>query len=600
MLLGVEEEHAGVVPMAVLGPLADTESGFYSGIAVLKRSGYAAVTASDRTSPSRRSQVVPMQRLVRSLLSGFVLASTLVASHVAQADVPPLVPLQGVLLSSEGYPVNAEAGLALTFRIYATETGGAPLHQELQVVPIRDGMFHVYLGDGAALDLDLFEAGDAWVGIAVEGDAELSPRIQVGSVAYAAWAANAASIEWSNIRNRPAGLDDGGTTYTGGPGIRIAAEVVSLSSIGCSAGQSWVWSGTQWECRDAGRLYTGGFGITISPEAEIAVDYDTIVGIVEDEAYTTPAELIDALGTTYERPLDRTCPTGIESIAPNGTVVCAAASSGDISAVLTPPTSGLIGGALSGDVTLGVNFTQVQRRVSGICDPDRFFTGIGESGVPVCAPASVATPAGSRTVQARILNNAACTYGISAINEDGTVVCAAESFGVSYTAGTGITIAGTTISVNTSQLQVRLGYSGATTSIGCPYGISYIEPANGLVYCTPFAVQNRVCGQWQYLRGFNSDGSPICASLGGWFNRRCISFIAQCDDWVDNPFSNSNVCRISHVTPSGDVFGQLGDGYTHYQPNWARSPGTYFPGIRVRGTVDSRDRLLASTTCFEE
>lgn len=539
-------------------------------------------------------------RIWRRLSAACALAASLALTAPASAEVPTILPVQGVLLSDMGYPINADGGLPMSFRIYAAPTGGAPLHQELQVVPVVDGRFLVYLGDAAPFDFDILEAGDAWIGISVDGGPEMTPRIEIGTVAYAAWAANANAVEWSQIRNRPPGLDAGGTTYTAGPGIRIAADVVSLSSVGCAPGTTWVWSGSAWQCQTAGATYTGGFGINIEPGNVIALDAGTVGSIARDEAYDTPAELIAALGSTYQRPLDRTCPSGIAGVTPDGTVTCAAASSGDISAVITPPLSGLTGGALSGDVTLGVNYTIVQRRITGACGPNTYVTSVGENGIPVCAAATVATPAGTRNVQARIVNNAACNYGIRTINEDGTVVCADEAFPINYTAGTGITIAGNVISVNTDALQVRLGYSGASFGGGCPYGISYIEPANGLVYCTPFQVQNKFCGEWQYLRGYDGNGNPVCGSLGGWFNRRCINFIAQCDDNLTNPFTGGNRCRIAHITASGDVFGGIEQFYTHYQPGWARNPGTYFPGIQPRGTVDNSDRLLAASVCFEE
>jgi len=95
------------------------------------------------------------------------------------------LPYQGRLTDSDGNPVNDT--VAATFRLYAAASGGTVLWQEVwSTVEVSEGLFNVLLGSTTPLTQTLFTENDSlWLGISVEADTEMTPRVQVGSVPFA-------------------------------------------------------------------------------------------------------------------------------------------------------------------------------------------------------------------------------------------------------------------------------------------------------------------------------------------------------------------------------------------------------------------------------
>jgi hypothetical protein len=108
------------------------------------------------------------------------------------AEASPGPPLflseQGQLVSHQDIPVYDLVNM--TFRLYATPTGGIPLWQESHAVVPDDGFFHVMLGGSAPLDLGYINGAPLYLGIQVNDDAEMSPREEFASVPYALLANN--------------------------------------------------------------------------------------------------------------------------------------------------------------------------------------------------------------------------------------------------------------------------------------------------------------------------------------------------------------------------------------------------------------------------
>lgn len=97
------------------------------------------------------------------------------------------IPYQGRMTDSSGNPLNGD--YAMTFSFYDTSSGGTALWQEqwdnTNRVTVSDGLFTVMLGTHTPIPQTVFDTSTLWLGIKVESDDEMLPRIQIGSVPYA-------------------------------------------------------------------------------------------------------------------------------------------------------------------------------------------------------------------------------------------------------------------------------------------------------------------------------------------------------------------------------------------------------------------------------
>jgi hypothetical protein len=183
------------------------------------------------------------------LLAG-LLAALLPAAVRAQA--PAYVPVQGFLTDVDGAPVDGDT--TLTFSLYVGDLDEDPVYSEQQVVLVEDGFFTVYLGQVEPLDLALFgDSAPMYLGVAVGDEAEMAPRLALGSVPYAGYAQHAGDartlggmsaddfraagdgVAWADLTDVPAGLEDGDADALGG--LSCAGDQVAKFD---AAGGMWV------------------------------------------------------------------------------------------------------------------------------------------------------------------------------------------------------------------------------------------------------------------------------------------------------------------------------------------------------------------------
>ena len=105
----------------------------------------------------------------------------LALSAIVDAEVPQTLNYQGVLTDSEGSAV-ADGSYSITFRIYGPSPGTLPLWTETNSVTVSKGIFSVTLGESVPLNLPFDE--QYYLGMAIEGETELSPRVPLASSAY--------------------------------------------------------------------------------------------------------------------------------------------------------------------------------------------------------------------------------------------------------------------------------------------------------------------------------------------------------------------------------------------------------------------------------
>jgi hypothetical protein len=111
-----------------------------------------------------------------------VLMLTLSLCASAAAEIPQYLSYQGVLTNASGAAVP-DGRYELTFRLYLTEKNGFPMWSEIDSVTVSKGIFNAILGGSSTLTSLLFDR-PYYLGISVEGGAELEPRTLLTASAY--------------------------------------------------------------------------------------------------------------------------------------------------------------------------------------------------------------------------------------------------------------------------------------------------------------------------------------------------------------------------------------------------------------------------------
>jgi hypothetical protein len=119
-----------------------------------------------------------------SLRTVLALLALALFTSVSLAGTPSVMNYQGRLTDNVGNPLNGNYDL--TFNLYDVAVGGSSLWTETHgSVSVVDGLFNVLLGETNSLTDVEFEGTERYLGIRISPDAELSPRTQITSVAYA-------------------------------------------------------------------------------------------------------------------------------------------------------------------------------------------------------------------------------------------------------------------------------------------------------------------------------------------------------------------------------------------------------------------------------
>ncbi len=128
------------------------------------------------------------------------------AAGVARADTTPFVaqalPQEGRLLDANDQPVNG--AVDMTFRLYHQANGGTAAWSEAQSVQVDNGYYAIRLGDPSVSGVEPITADvlapPTYLAISI-GGAELSPRLELGTVPYAERADLANRIDGGTITN---------------------------------------------------------------------------------------------------------------------------------------------------------------------------------------------------------------------------------------------------------------------------------------------------------------------------------------------------------------------------------------------------------------
>lgn len=273
-----------------------------------------------------------METIVRFAFSiGLALFAPLVLSAP-----PQTINYQGYLTNPGGTPVDN--AVVMTFKLYDAASGGAALYSETQLsVSVASGNFNALIGAVTPITLP-FDV-PYWLSVAINSDAEMSPRQPLASSPYAF---RAASLDSTATL---AGSQISGTISTG----QIANNAVTQAKLspisGAAAGRVLATDGSnlQWQTAAVGTItgITAGSGLRGGGSSGS-------VGLAVDTA-------------SIQARVTGTCVAGsfISQVNSNGTVVCQAdtGGTGNITGNLTMfHSSATIGNILKGGVRFLHNF----------------------------------------------------------------------------------------------------------------------------------------------------------------------------------------------------------------------------------------------------
>jgi hypothetical protein len=180
-------------------------------------------------------------------------------------SIPQMLSYQGRLTDTLGVPVG-DTTYQVTFRLYTVATGGASFWNETQTVRTRSGLFSTLLGSVAEIE-SVPSSGTLYLGMAVGGGAELSPRLRLVGSAYSYLAGKSANADLLQGKDTAAldsrYVNEGqASSVTSNMIVDGTIAAADFGQMGASIGQVMKWTGSAWAPRNDS-VGSGGGGGTV-------------------------------------------------------------------------------------------------------------------------------------------------------------------------------------------------------------------------------------------------------------------------------------------------------------------------------------------------
>jgi hypothetical protein len=162
-------------------------------------------------------------------------------SSLAFSQVPRKISYQGVLADGSGNFI-VDGNHSLTVRLYEAASGGSSVYEESQSTAIVKGLFNLIIGSVTPIPGTLAFDKAYFMGVSVDGGAELVPRTAISAAPYAIYASVAGTanslapgvtgvVTSVNEKSGAVTLQGGGSTT-----VTSAGNVITISSTGGSGG----------------------------------------------------------------------------------------------------------------------------------------------------------------------------------------------------------------------------------------------------------------------------------------------------------------------------------------------------------------------------
>lgn len=133
-----------------------------------------------------------------------ILALCLVSS--ANGAINPVLNYQGSLRDSTG-AIYPDGSYSFEFSIYSDSTGGLPLWSEGQILTLKSGLIHAYLGSINPFDPAMFNTPQLYLGIKLGLGPEFTPRHVIGSSVFSFISGNSLLLQGYNANHFADSID---------------------------------------------------------------------------------------------------------------------------------------------------------------------------------------------------------------------------------------------------------------------------------------------------------------------------------------------------------------------------------------------------------